>query len=72
MSRSSRRKQRLEAKRILGIPLTWEDELPPKREEEPVVEDRDDGFFDCSPLWPYLSRTGQSGGESDVPDYTEC
>ena len=65
MSRSSRRKQRLEAKRLLGIPLTWEDELPPKGREEPEPEDQDDGFLDCSPLRPYCPETRVEDLESE-------
>ena len=64
MSRSSRRKQRCEAKRILGIPLTWEDELPPKSDEVPEAEVQDDGFFNASSLRPYLPETRVEDHES--------
>ena len=66
MSRRSRQRGLREAKRILGIPLTWEDELPPKSEDLPEPEGQDDGFFSASPLRPYIPETRQSDLDSDA------
>lgn len=66
MSRSSRREQRLEAKRLLGIPLTWEDELPLQSEELPPPSDGEDGFFGGCGLRPYLPETGVDEPDADA------
>jgi hypothetical protein len=44
MSRSSRRRQLREDKRILGVPLTWEDgDIPDKCEEDHTPDGDDEG-----------------------------
>jgi len=60
MSRRSRERLTREAKRLLGVPLDWSDEVAPRREGEGDTGDEsgDDGFFGGSGLRPYLPESG--------------
>lgn len=55
MSRRSERRARRETKRILGLPITWEDD--PVYDEPPPAPPRqepDDWFFNVSNPRPYI------------------